>query len=400
MKIGLLREEKIPEDNRVVLTPNQCVQIVGSSDNVKIVAQPSPTRAFKDAEYENVGINLREDLSDCDLILGVKEVPKENLILNKSYCFFSHTIKKQPYNKTLLQTVLKKNITLYDYETMIDDNGFRVIAFGRWAGIVGCHNGLWTWGKRTGSFDLKRAKVHKDFDALKAGYKNIELPPIKIAVTGNGRVAQGVLEIFKALNIREASPENLSQQLNGRALFSQLKCEHLYRRKSDNGFELEDFFAHPENYYSIFEQYTSDIDLFINAIYWHPKAPAFFTLHEMKEANFKMKVIADITCDIAPDASVPSTIRPSTIEDPVYGFDPKSEKEVSPFQEDFIDVMAVDNLPNELSRDASESFGDLFIEHVLPEFLKEESDFLDRARLTKDGKLTERFDYLSDYVAQ
>ncbi len=400
MRIGILREEKIPEDNRVVLTPLLCKKITEEYDQIKIIVQPSPTRAFEDIEYQNAGIELKEDLGDCDLILGVKEVPKENLIPNKSYCFFSHTIKKQPYNKTLLQTILRKRITLYDYETMVDDKGFRVIAFGRWAGIVGCHNGLWTWGKRTKNFDLKRAHAYKNFEAMKADYKSLELPPIKIVVTGNGRVAQGALEILKELNIQEVTPENLSQPLSDHAVFSQLKCEHLYLRKSDNNFDLEEFYDHPELYYSTFDQYTSDVDLFINAIYWHPKAPAFFSLDEMKNPNFKIKVIADITCDIAPEASVPSTLRPSTISDPVYGFDVQKESEVAAFQNEFIDVMAVDNLPNELSRDASESFGDLFLQHVLPEFLKEKSDFLDRTRMTKDGQLTEKFSYLSDYVAE
>lgn len=398
MKIGIIREGKTPPDSRVVLTPKQVKLALDRFEQLDIYVQPSPHRCYSDAEYQNENITLKEDLSDCDVLIGVKEVPIDALYPNKIHFFFSHTIKAQPYNRKLLQAILEKNIQLIDYECLTDDNGVRVIAFGRWAGIVGAHNGLYTWGKRTGTFDLKRANECKDFEALKKLYNNIEFPPIKIVVTGNGRVAQGAIEVLSSAGIRAVTPSAFLEEEFDEAVFTQLSCSELYARKSDGGFDQMEFYKQPHLYTSIFEPYQSVTDLFINAIYWDPKAPAYFSLEDMRSEDFSIKVIADITCDIAPEASVPSTIRPSTIADPIFGFDPQQEKEVAPFQSNAIDVMAVDNLPNELPRDASESFGEQFINEVLPELLKDQSAFIDRASIAKDGDLTAKYEYLRSYV--
>ncbi|MEZ5007070.1 MAG: NAD(P)-dependent oxidoreductase [Chitinophagales bacterium] len=398
MKIGLIREGKTPPDSRVVLTPKQVKLALEQYKTIEIFVQPSAHRCYSDEEYIKEGISIQEDLSDCDVLIGVKEIPINELYPNKIHFFFSHTIKAQPYNRKLLQAVLEKNIQLIDYECLTNDDGYRVIAFGRWAGIVGAHNGLYTWGKRTGSFKLKRANECKDYEELKSLYNAIDIPPIKIVVTGNGRVAQGSIEVLNAAGIKQVSPSEFLENQYDEAVFTQLNCSDLYIRKSDGGFDQNEFYKHPALYDTLFAPYQSKTDLFINAIFWDPKAPAYFTLEDMAAEDFSIKVIADITCDIAPEASVPSTIRPSTIANPIYGFDPIEKNEVDPFGENSIDVMAVDNLPNELPRDASESFGDQFINEVLPELLKEQSAFIDRASIAKNGDLTEKFEYLRSYV--
>jgi alanine dehydrogenase len=398
MKIGLIREGKIPRDSRVVLTPAQVKQVMEQYPKVSLVVQSSEHRCYDDAEYLAKQIQIVDDISDCDILVGVKEVPLEELLPEKTYFFFSHTIKAQIHNKKLLQTILAKKIRLIDYECLVDDAGFRVIAFGRWAGIVGAHNGLYTWGKRTSTFELKRAKECKDFEELKTLYSKISFPSIKIAISGNGRVANGAAELLIAAGIRQITSEELVNNHFEEAVFAQLSCEEMYARKSDGGYDNQEFYSHPELYRSTFGRYLSSIDLFINAIYWDPKAPQYFKTEEMTADFFNIKVIADITCDIAPESSIPSTIRSSTIADPVYGFDAHEKAETAPYQTHSIDIMAIDNLPNELPRDASYSFGEQFLEHVIPELLKSESAFLDRATIAKDGDLTTKFEYLRYYV--
>ncbi len=398
MKIGIIREGKTPPDSRVVLTPKQVHKALQTYPSLEIYVEPSNHRCYSDEEYRAEGVIVQEDLSDCDVLVGVKEILIEELYPGKTHFFFSHTIKAQPYNRKLLQTILEQNIHLVDYECLTNERGIRVIAFGRWAGIVGAHNGLYTWGKRTGSFDLKRAKDCKDYEALKALYEYIEIPPIKIAVTGSGRVAKGSIEVLEEIGIKKVSPTEFLEKEYDEAVFVQLHCKDLYERKNDGGFDKAEFYKSPELYKEKFKSYQSKIDLFINAIYWDPKAPAYFTLEDMKSKDFSIKVIADITCDIAPVASVPSTIRPTTITNPIFGFDPKTQKEIEPFQKESIDVMSVDNLPNELPRDASENFGNQFINEVLPELLKPGSEFIKRASIAKDGDLTPNFEYLRSYI--
>lgn len=399
MEIGLLREGKQPADRRVVLTPAQAARAMAGHNGLRIVAQPSTHRCFPDKEYRDAGVELREDLSGCDVLLGVKEVPVTELMAGRTYFMFSHTIKEQPYNRKLLQTVLQKDIRLIDYECLTGENGARVIAFGRWAGIVGAHNGLYTWGLRTKAYTLKRAVNCLDFRELAAQYQGLDWPPVRIVTTGDGRVARGAWETLDAAGIARVEPDDFLSGNFDHAVYAPLTCEHLYARKTDGGFNLQEFFASPERYRSIFHPYASRCDLFINAIFWDPKAPAFFSLEDMRRPDFRIRAIADITCDIAPQASVPSTIRPSTIAEPIYGFDPSRQRETEPHGPDTIDVMAIDNLPNELPRDASQSFGEQFLEHVLPELMKPESAFLEKGTIAESGRLTGKFAYLAAYAA-
>ncbi len=395
MKIGIIREGKTPPDTRVPLSPAQCAQLMSEYPELDIRVQSSRNRCFSDEEYLDEGIKVVEDLSDRDILFGVKEVPIAQLLSGKTYFFFSHTIKKQAYNRELLRAILEKKIHLVDYECLRDKNGERIIAFGRWAGIVGAHNGLMTYGKRTGTFQFPRVYKTRNYAELKAIYNHYTLPPVKIAVTGGGRVASGVVEVLEYLRIHPVSQDVFLEEEFSRPVFTQLHSHDLYE-KEGGGFNEKEFYADPSGYKSKFAPFTRAADLLIHGIYWDPRAPVLFTREDMLSPDFRIRTIADITCDI--NGSIPATVRPSTIEEPVYGYNPKTGKEEAPYGENVVDVMAVDNLPNELPRDASEDFGSMLIGQVIPELFKSDSEIIAKASVTRDGALTEYYRYLEDFV--
>jgi len=398
LKITLIREGKTPPDTRVALTPDQCKKIT-SGFPVDIKVQPSPNRCFSDSEYQEAGMKLQETLDDRDILLGIKEVPIDQLVANKLYLFFSHTIKKQAYNRKLLQAILAKKIWMIDYEVLVNEKGRRVIAFGRWAGMVGAHNGLYTWFKRTGR-DFPRMNTFKEYADAKAFYKTIsDWPPIKIVLTGTGRVANGAAEVLNDMGIAKLSPKEYLTYQGDQPVYTQLSCSDYAARKDGEPLTKPHFYEYPKEYKSIFDPYLEASDLMINGIYWDNDAPVFFTLDQMRASNFRIKVIADVTCDIAPISSIPSTVKASTIADPIFGFDPQTEQETTPHQDHVVDMMTIDNLPNELPRDASRAFGNRLIDYVLQELLnREDSDMITRATVARDGKLGPHFGYLEDYV--
>lgn len=398
-KIGIIREGKVPPDARAPLTPKQCQEILDKFP-IKIVVQPAAVRSYTDAEYQAAGVPMSDDLRDCDILIGVKEVPVDQLIPGKTYLFFSHTIKKQAQNRQLLQTILEKNIRLIDYEKLTDDRGDRLIAFGFYAGLVGAHNGLWTYGRRTRLFDLPRMRDCHDYAEVKLAYQNLQLPSLRIVLTGSGRVAAGALRNLHDMGIREVSPRDFLNKTFDYPVFVQLFAQdYVQHRDGPRIFEKAHFYAHGEAYVSTFAPYTRRADIFINGIYYDGRAPMFFTVEDMAAPDFGLRVIADVSCDIAPDASVPTTLRPSTIADPVYGINRFTGQECPPHAPDSVDVMAIDNLPSELPRDASEFFGIQLIDNILPELLHEEdSAVIARATIAQNGLLTEPYAYLSDYV--
>jgi len=399
MRIGIIRETKTPPDSRVLLTPHQCKFIESNFEDVKIFVQPSPSRSYKDEEYTREDIELKEDLSDCDVLFGVKEHKIDSIISNKTYFFFSHTAKKQEYNKPLLKAIIDKKIQIVDYEYLVNENGQRVIAFGKWAGIVGAHNAILSWGKRTKRFDLKPMNKCKDMAEAKSYYKDLNLGKPKIVLTGNGRVANGSAHILDSMRIKKVSSKDFLTKTFNEAVYCQLEVEEMYEKENGDKFEILKFFKNPIGHKSSFEKYTKVADVMINGIYWDNRAPAFFTIADMKKDDFNIKVIADITCDIAPIASIPSTLRASTISKPNFGFDPKTEKETKPFiGENIVDMMTIDNLPNELPRDASEDFGKQFISQVLDELLENGNMIFKASITTKQGKLNKPFEYLVDYI--
>ena len=398
MKIGIIREGKVPPDYRVPLTPDHC-KTIKEKYPVEIVAQRSENRCYTDQEYHNAGIELVDNVDDCDVLMGVKEVKIKDLIADKKYFFFSHTIKEQPYNKTLLQEILKKNIQLIDYEVLTNDTGARIIAFGKFAGMVGAHNGIMAYGKKTGSFDLKRMKDCTDYEDAKEVYKNLKLPPMRIVLTGTGRVSNGAAEVLRDMNIKQVSPEDYLNSAFSVPVFTQISSLEYVKKKNGSPFSKKEFYESPENFQSNFLPFQQKSDILINGMYWNNDAPALFTLDDLKEDDFSIKVIADVTCDIAPVASVPTTIKASTIADPLFGYDKLKQEECSWENENAICMMTIDNLPNEMPRDASLSFGQQFVSFVIEELLDENSTLIERATIAKNGSLGDHFKYLSDYVS-
>lgn len=398
MKIGIIREGKFPHDKRVAFSPNQLKLLAETYEKeLEFYVESSEIRCFGDSEYENLGVTVTGDVSECDILIGIKEVPIEQLIPGKTYFFFSHTIKKQIYNRLLLQAILEKNITLIDYEALKNDKGERVVGFGRWAGIVGAYNGLWTYGKKSGLYDLKRAHECFDRKELDKELEKVQLPPIKIVVTGSGRVGKGVLEVLTTVGVNQVSPHDLVHNYYDEPVFSLLRTSEYNRRKTDGGFNRQEFYDNPERYESHFIKFAEVSDIFIAAAFWDSRAPSLFKIEDIRSEDFNISVIADITCDIL--GSIPTTIQSCTIAEPVYDVDRDSFLPLPPFgKQSSISVMAIDNLPTELPRDASEDFGNQLIEFVVPELLKENSPLLDRATITKDGDLTVEFIYLSQFA--
>lgn len=397
MKFGLIRERKNPPDHRVVLSPGACQKVLKMFPDAQILAESSPVRVFDDQEYRDVGIEVSEEVSDCDVLLGVKEVPIESLVPGKKYFFFSHTIKKQPYNRELLRAVLDKQIELYDHEVLTDTRGARLVAFGRYAGIVGAYNGFRAYGLKNGTFSLPKAEDLPDQQALIAELQKIELPAIKVVLTGRGRVGSGAREMLDGMGMRQVNVTDFLERDFDEPVFCQIDASYYNKRKDGVRGSKADFFANPWEYRSTFFRFARVADLFIAGHFYGQGSPFLFTREDAKHPEFKIRVVADVSCDI--DGPVASTIRPSTIADPVYGYDPQSEAEADFRDPDVIAVMAVDNLPAELPRDASEGFGSAFVKQVIPAFFDGDTDgILDRARMTHAGKLTRRYAYLQDYV--
>lgn len=399
IKFGIIKEGKVPIDRRVPLTPSQA-KTLRDTFNVNVLVESSDIRCFSDDDYRKEGLEVVKSVEDCDVILGVKEVPLDKLIQGKTHFFFSHTIKKQAYNRGLLQTILSKNIRLIDWETLTNNNGKRIIAFGRWAGIVGAYNGLWTYGSRYNLYQLRRAHECFDFEDLKSEYKKVKLPPIKIALTGGGRVTKGAMEVLLGIGIRQVSPHQFLTQHFDEPVFSQLNTRDYNRKADGTPFQRSEFYSTPSAFESDFLKYAKVADMLIAGAYWAPEAPVLFQKEDILKGDFNIKVVADITCDI--EGSIPSTKRPSTIEDPIYDYNPSDNLvEQALSDEGNITVMAVDNLPCELPRDASESFGRELLSNVIPQLLNQDPEkVIENATITKNGKLTEKYSYLQEFVDQ
>ena len=398
MKFAIIKERKNPPDRRVVFSPQDLATLKDKFPEAELVVESSNIRVFSDLKYQDKGITVSQDVSDADVMFGVKEVPMESLIPNKKYFFFSHTIKKQPYNKKLLKTILAKNIEMYDHETIVEQNGARLIGFGRYAGLVGAYNGFRALGLRDKLFSLPKVETLRDLDAVKAELDKITLPNIKILLTGTGKVAKGAKEILDHLKIKEVSDALYLTSDFTESVYCIADVMEYAKRKDGKVGDKFAFYKDASDYESNFMPYAKETDFFIAGHFYGDGAPYLFTREDAKHPEFKINLVADISCDI--DGPVASTIRPSTIADPFYGYDAKTEKEVAFDAKGAITMMAVDNLPCELPKDASEGFGDMFLKHVIPAFFNnDENGILERARMTtSDGKLTPRFAYLQDYV--
>ena len=394
--LGLIKEGKIPNDNRVALTPKQCKWLKENKVGLDIIVEASPNRCYTDREYLREGIRIVDDISVADILLGIKEVPTNQLIPGKTYLFFSHTKKEQPYNKAMFKDMIQKKITLIDYECLEHEDGQRLIGFGFFAGVVGAHNGIMAYGLRTKSYHLGRVKEVKDYMELVHTYFGLKLPNIKIAVTGSGRVAHGILEIMNLLDVQQVEPEDYINRKYAYPVYVHLKGKDLYTQQETGLYNREEFHANPEKYTCLFNQYLKHTHILMNGIYWEKGIPPLFTLNDLKEDDFALTTIADITDDA--HGSVPINLGDSTSENPVYGVDINKGEKTIPYAPSSIDVMAVGNLPNELPRDASRFFGEQLIKYVLTDLLNDGNDIIRKATVLDKGQLTDKYEYLKSYA--
>ncbi|MFT6049744.1 MAG: hypothetical protein ACI9KI_001482, partial [Patiriisocius sp.] len=387
---AILKERKNPPDRRVVFSPEKLKEAATLFPEAQFIVESSDIRVFTDGAYRDAGFEVKDDVTEADVMLGVKEVPVAALIPNKKYFYFSHTIKKQPYNRDLLLAMLEKNIEMYDHETIVKQSGARLIGFGRYAGLVGAYNGFRALGIRDSLFNLPKVESLADLDAVKKELDKIKLPAIKIILTGTGKVAQGAKEILDYLKIKQVSDALYLTSQFTEPVYCMADVMEYNKRKDGKVGEKHAFYKDPAPYESNFMPYASETDFFIAGHFYGNNAPYLFTRADAKQENFRIRLIADISCDI--DGPVAATIKSSTIADPFYGYDPQTESEVAMDAPGAITMMAVDNLPCELPKDASEGFGEMFLENVIPAFFNnDDRGMLKRARMTtKQGTLTER----------
>ena len=396
LTIGLIREGKVPADNRVALTPAQCKWIQKNSADVTIVVQSCATRCFTDREYQLAGVAIKEDMSGCDVLLGIKEVPISMLLPGKTYLFFSHTKKKQPHNQPLFRALMDKQITLIDYECLEHDDGQRIIGFGFFAGIVGAHNGMMAYGRRTGLYTLDRVYKQNNFRELIHTYFGLRLPNVKIAVTGSGRVAHGILEIMNLMGIHEVEPDEYLVRRFSYPVYTQLKGADLYSHQLTGKYNREAFHQNPGAFQCRFLPYAAQTDILLNGVYWDNDYPRLFESTDISADNFIIQTISDITDDA--NGSVPINLGDQSIESPVYGVDRKTFTKTEPYQPGSIDVLAVGNLPNELPRDASRYFGEQLIKYVLDDLSRGGNETIRKATIVRAGQLTHEFAYMSAYA--
>lgn len=395
-KIGIIREGKEPPDRRTPLTPKQCHEVL--LKGIDITVQRSPVRAYTDAEYTAQGVRMTEDLTDRDLILGVKEIPYHMLMAEKSYLIFSHTIKKQPHNRKLLRTVLDRRITLIDHELLTDAKGERVLAFGRWAGVVGSYNAFRAWEAMQGAATLRPAHQCHDRAEMELHLLDYKLPQdLRIVLTGAGRVGKGAMEVLDRIGVQRVEPQALLRKDNTAPVYAVLGSEALYRRDDGRPFDRAAFHGDPSGHHAVMAPFAEAAHIYIACHFWDPRGPKILPSELLRRPGISLKVIADLSCDIG--GPIDSTLRASTIAEPFFGYDPPSGAECPVGTAGSITVMSVDNLPCELPRDASKSFGRDLMDHVLPNLIGTDSgDMIGRATIARNGELTARYSYLQDYA--
>jgi len=398
--IGIVRESR-NDENRTPLVPEHIKKYKESNPNINFIIQPSNRRCFSDEEYELCGAKINENLNECSIIFGVKEIDPNILINNRTYLFFSHTFKinKQQKNiekhkKDLLLSILNKKITLIDYENIRGKNGTRCLGFGRFAGIVGCYNTLNLLLRVIGKQSLASAYKIDDYERLVLNLKNLYFPKTKILVTGDGRVAKGVIELLNQTNIKAVSKKDFLEKKFDQPIFCNLETKDYVTNNSSTNFNLEHFINNPQDYSSSALQYLKETNILISAHYWDPSSPKIFENEDLKDLQ-NLKIVGDITCDI--NGSVPTTIRSTTIEEPNYWIERYNLKEIDE-SNDGIAVMAVDNLPSELPRDSSTEFSEGIINEVIPFLLKEDDGRILNGTITTDGSFLEKYNYLNDYI--
>jgi len=400
VKIGLIKERKNPPDKRVAFIPDQCSLIQSKYPQIQFYIERSEIRSISDEMYAGSGLKVGAEIQDCDLFFGIKEVPPEYLIPGKTYFFFSHTIKKQAHNQRLLRMALEKKITLVDYECLVDGTGERTVAFGRFAGNVGAYNALRMWMFRFHQVRLKAAFECGDFDEMinYAKHHISGLIPIKIAVTGSGRVGKGAVEVLRQLGIEEVNKQDFLANSFDAPVFTILSSKDYFKSKQGVLWDEQKFRKEPEGFESQFMTFAQCTDVLITCHYWDPRAPTLFKTHETKRPDFKIKIISDVTCDL--NGSIPTTLRISTIANPFYDINPETFEEKVAFSSiENITVCSVDNLPCELPYDASKAFGEMLIKNVIPELATGSLQSIENATICRNGELTPQFKYLEEFAS-
>lgn len=399
MKIAIIKETKTPVDNRVALSPKQVAELNKRFPQHEIIVQTSDIRAFSDDEYRAEGVRVVENVENCDVLFGIKEAKIESLIPSKHYFFFGHIAKMQEYNRPLLQAFIQKHITFCDYEYLVDDNNIRVCAFGWWAGVVGVYYTLRGYGLKHKLYELPKPGRRFTLDQLFDALKKIELPKVKLMVTGAGRVSQGAQYVLDNIGaVKMAEEEYLATDKVDRLSYCYADVDRLVKRKDGGAFSWNDFTHNAKAYESDFMRWAKKTDVLVCAHFWGPDAPVYLSEDDLRNKDLRIRMIGDVTCDIK--GSIKSTVRPSTHDDPYYDYNPMTEQEELAFSSsDNISVMAVDTCPNALAMDTSAYFGDMLTKHVFEPLMKgEHSDVIDRSMILKEGKLTPRFNYLKSFA--
>lgn len=399
MKIALIKETKVPVDNRVALSPKQVADLNKRFPQHEIVVQASDIRAFSDDEYRADGVRVVENVDDCDVLFGIKEAKIESLIPNKHYFFFGHVAKMQAYNRPLLQALIKKHITFCDYEYLVDDNNIRVCAFGWWAGVVGVYYTLRGYGLKHKRYELPKPDRRFTLDQLFDSLKSIDLPKVKLLVTGAGRVSQGAQHVLDNIGaIRMTEEEYLSTDMVERLSYCVADVDRLVKRKDGGAFSWNDFTHNAKDYESNFIRWAKQTDILICAHFWDSKAPVYLSEENLRQKDLRIRMIGDVTCDIK--GSIKSTVRPATHDDPYYDYNPVTEQDEPAFSSsDNISVMAVDTCPNALAMNTSAYFGEMLTKHVFEPMLRgKHSLVIQRSMILRDGELTQRFDYLKGFA--
>jgi len=398
IKIGIIQERKSPPDFRVPLTPAQCKQVMEQFPQIEISVETSPHRCFADSEYTQYGITVSDNVSDCEFLFGVKEVPAASLIPNKKYFFFSHTLKKQPYNAKLLATILEKKVSLIDYEALKGADGKRIIGFGRYAGIVGVYEGVRTFGLKHNRFNIPSPITlsgREEFDAI---LKSADLTNVRAVLTGWGRVGNGAQEMMDLINPKRVSPEEFLESPAEGGVYTHIDTPEMYKRIDGTPFNKSDFYANPNLYTSALSEYVKHADIYFACHLWNSKNPILLD-HSFFQQHSRCKVVADISCDL--NGPIVCTIKASKVSDSVFGYDPVTGTEIDFRNENAVAVMSIDNLPCELPKDASEDFGNEIMKSIVPALLNNDADGIlwKGTETTLEGTLTPHFEYLADYVA-
>ncbi|MFQ5805498.1 MAG: bifunctional lysine ketoglutarate reductase /saccharopine dehydrogenase family protein [Phycisphaerae bacterium] len=425
LMIGIRREDKSKWEARTPLTPEDIRQLI-KNHGLRFQVQASPIRAFSDDAYRATGAAVVGNLRDCPIILGIKEIPIGGLEPGKTYVFFSHTIKLQPANMPMLRRIVELGCTLIDYERIVDEQGRRLVFFGRYAGLAGMIDTLWALGQRLqhegveNPFALVRhAYEYDDLQQAKGEIRQVgerirkdglpaAIQPFVCGFAGYGNVSRGAQEIFDLLPVCEIPAHELAGASPSRRECYKVvfREEHLAERVDGGSFGLQDYYDHPENYRSKFFPYLRHLTVLVNCIYWEPKYPRLVTNGQLRElfsghGRSRLRVIGDITCDI--NGSIECTVRATEPDDPVYVFEPESGRVQSGVAGDGPVILAVDILPCELPVDASAQFGKL-LSPLIPALARAnlggalgESGLppaLQRATIVYKGELTGPYRYL------